>query len=98
MKLLSWNVRGMNSVDKHTVIKGVVRTTKAGFLFLQETKMDIIDVQVICSLSYFWEVYFVFALSIGASRGILLLWNSMLWTTLDVFVGSFSVSALVSKT
>lgn len=31
----------------------------------------------------------------GSSGGILLLWNSMLWKLLDVYVGFFSVSDLI---
>lgn len=57
--------------------------------------MEVIDVKVIRSLSYFLDVNFVFAPSIGVSGGILLFWNSILWMQLDAFIGSFSVSALV---
>lgn len=51
MKLISWNVRGMNSVPKRAVIKDCFRSTKGEFLFLQETKMEVINAQG----SFFFE-------------------------------------------
>lgn len=88
--LLSFEHHQMNAADKRAVIKGVVKTVKAEFFFLQETKMEVIDAKVIRSISVFPYASYVFAPSIAASRGVLL-WNPMLWQKLDDFVGSFSV-------
>lgn len=44
MKLVSWNVRGMNSSSKRVVIKGVFQSIKGECLFIQGTK--IVDISV----------------------------------------------------
>lgn len=41
MKLVSWNVRGMNIDLKRAMLKDVFKSAKGEFLFLQETKMEI---------------------------------------------------------
>lgn len=51
MKIISWNVRGMNSVSKRAVLKGMVQSSKGECLFVQETKMEMIDDQIIRSIS-----------------------------------------------
>lgn len=60
MKLASWNVRGMNSAEKHAIIKVVIKTVNAEFLFVQETKMEVINVKVACSISAFPDGNYVF--------------------------------------
>lgn len=50
MKLVSWNVRGMNSSSKRVVIKGVFQSIKGECLFIQGTKMVDISVQVFRSI------------------------------------------------
>lgn len=51
MKLVSWNGRGMNAVLKRAMLKDVFKTVKGEFLFLEETKMEVINDVVVCSLS-----------------------------------------------
>ena len=40
MKLLSWNVRGCNALDKLCLIKRVLDQAKVDVVFLQETKLS----------------------------------------------------------
>lgn len=95
MKLISWNVRGMNSPSKRAAIKGFIKSMKGELVFLLETKMEVIDSQVICSIFVFHEADFVYGPSEEASGVILLLRNSTLSKKLDVYVGSYSVSTIV---
>ena len=91
MKLLSWNVRGMNSVSKRVVLKGMVQSFKGECLFLQETKMEIIEIQIIRSICPWSNSQFGMCPSIGASGGILLVWNAIYWQKMDEFVRRFTV-------
>lgn len=79
MKIISWNVRGMNSVDTRVVIKDAIKSARGAFLFFQETKMEVIDEKVVKSLCVFSNVNFAFCPSRGLSRGILLVWHTALW-------------------
>lgn len=56
--------------------------------------MEIIDTQVIRSICFWPDYQFSLCPSIGASGGVLLLWNATLWHKLDEFLGRFSVSIL----
>ena len=40
MKLVSWNVRGLNSPGKYRMIKNMIQKEKPQLLFLQETKCN----------------------------------------------------------
>ena len=76
MKLVTWNVRGMNSVSKRAVMKGVIRSCKGECVFIQETKMEVIENQVINSFCPWSNGQFVMGPSIGSAGGILLVWNA----------------------
>ena len=39
VKILSWNVRGVNDPDKRKVIKNFIRTQRVDLVCLQETKV-----------------------------------------------------------
>lgn len=60
------------------MLKGFFRSAKAEFLFLQETKMEVIDDVMVRSLCPFRDHSFVFCPSIGRLGGILLVWNSVM--------------------
>jgi len=38
MKLISWNMRGLNSPSKHRMLKNMIQLEKPAVVFLQETK------------------------------------------------------------
>lgn len=66
----------MNSASKRAVIKGAVKSDKGDFLFIQETKMEVIDEKVSRRIRVFPNANFGFCPSRGTSAGIILLWNS----------------------
>ena len=39
IKILSWNVRGVNDSNKRKVIKNLIRTNRVDLVCLQETKV-----------------------------------------------------------
>jgi hypothetical protein len=49
-KIITWNVRGLNVVDKRLRIRGLLREWKADVVCLQETKLEVISREVIRSL------------------------------------------------
>ena len=85
----------MNSVSKRVVLKSVVQSFKGECLFLQETKKKVIDIQIIRSICPWSDSQFAMRPSIGASGGILLVWNAAYWQKTDEFVGRFTVSVLL---
>ena len=50
IKLLSWNVRGVNESRKRKVIKSVVRKQKVDLFCIQETKIQLMSESVVRSL------------------------------------------------
>jgi exonuclease III len=68
--IISWNVRGMNEPEKRMKIRRRLRGWKADIVYLQETKMEVINIEVIRSV---WGVH----LWIGYT------WD--LWVHLEVF-------------
>ena len=50
LRIVSWNVRGLNEQDKQLRVKSLIRKWKADFVCLQENKMELINRGVISSL------------------------------------------------
>ena len=75
LKLLSWNVRGANNLDKRKIISNFVRSQRVDLVCVQETKIQ--DLSNACARSFGvgrfhdWK-----ALEAeGAAGGILLFWD-----------------------
>ena len=75
LKLLTWNVRGLNNPKKQVVLKNWLRNWKVDVVCLQETKLDKVNGRVIHSIlrNRFvgWEVLNV----INTAGSVLLLWD-----------------------
>ena len=72
MKIITWNIRGMNNIHKLDIVRNFVRDQKPDFLLLQETKMCKEKVEQIKS----FKNYSINASSSeGASGGTLMLWK-----------------------
>ena len=50
VKILSWNVRGVNDPDKREVIKNFIRTQRVDLVCLQETKVQEMNKVMACNL------------------------------------------------
>ena len=99
LRLLSWNVRGLNNPWKREVCKNLLKEWRCDIVCLQETKLSLLNSGAVRSLwgSPFtdWVVLDVVQTSApGVGGGCLLLWDKRAVEKIDVFVGQFSVSVL----
>ena len=95
LRLLSWNVRGLNNPRKRLVCKNLLKEWKCDIVCLQETKVASIDTAFVRSL---WGSPFIDWVALDAvqtSRGILLVWDKRVFEKMDVIVGQFCVSVLL---
>jgi hypothetical protein len=74
LKILSWNVRGLNEEEKRMRIKGLIREWMEDIVYLQETKLQFINREVLRVYGVVLMWIGVFLGSRGASGGILIMW------------------------
>jgi len=75
MKIISWNVRGLGSFEKKRDVCQLVREKKPFILCIQETKLFVFDATVCKSIWPDEYVDFSFQPSLGASGGLVTLWD-----------------------
>ena len=95
LRLLSWNVRGLNNPQKREVCKNLLKEWKCDIVCFQKTKVASIDTAFVRSL---WESPFIDWDALDAvqtSGGVLLVWDKRVFEKMDVIVGKFSVSVLL---
>ena len=74
MKLLSWNIRGLNNPQKQYAIKHLIAQEKIDCVLIQETKMSSSNFDKIAG--YIWPgAGYLHRDSDGASGGIATMWN-----------------------
>jgi len=87
MKLLSWNVKGLGGADKKKEVSNLVREKKPFILCIQETKLPVFDAFVCKSIWGDGNVDYSYQPSMGASRGIVMLWDLReveVWSTVSL--------------
>jgi len=75
MKIISWNVRGLGGFEKRREVSQVVREYNPFILCIQESKLSVVN-DVVCKT--IWNddyVDFSYLPSVGASGGLVTLWN-----------------------
>ena len=92
LKIISWNVRGLNDRDKRLRVRNLVRKWGPDVICLQETKMESITRAVIRSLWRGQHVDWSYLGFCGASGGVLLMWDTWVVNKAEEAVGRFSVS------
>ena len=92
LKIISWNVRGLNEKDKRLQIRHLIRIWRVDVICLQETKMELITRGFIKSIWGCQHVDWVYLSLIGASGGILVVWDRRVVEKLEEAVGDFLVS------
>ena len=92
LRIVSWNVRGLNEQDKQLQVRNLIQKWEENIVCLQETKMDLINRGVISSLWGGQHVDWLYLGSVGASGGVLLMWDNRVVDKVKEAVGRFSVS------
>lgn len=85
MKIISWNVRGLGGVEKKREVSQMVREKCPLILCIQETKLEVCNNMVCNSLWNNTHFNFSYQPSVGASGGLLTLWDSKeveVWSTI----------------
>jgi len=92
IKLISWNVRGLNEQGKRRVVQNLLQYWKADIVCLQETKLEG-DVQDLVKQIWAgrWIKYACLEAS-GTRGGILMLWDSRMWEGEIMQVGAYTLS------
>ena len=75
LKLMSWNVRGANDVNKRRIIKSVVRKQKVDLMCIQETKIQSMTDGVVKSLGLGRFLDWRTLEAAGAAGGVLVCWD-----------------------
>ena len=73
MKIISWNVRGINASNKRQRIKQVLDSLQPDIILLQETKLSQGNFDNSVAKWKKWNSYHV--QGVGALGGIVVLWN-----------------------
>lgn len=75
VRILSWNVRGLNSLLKKHILKCVVLESKVDIVLNQETKMSKEYLEK--AMTHIWlGSSWVSKKSHGATRGLAIMWNA----------------------
>lgn len=80
MNVISLNINGLGEDKKKSWIRSMVGKDSPSFLGIQETKMENIDLMFAKSLWPRDNLGFAFSNSMGASGGILSIWDSSIFT------------------
>lgn len=75
MRILSWNIRGLGSRVKKRFLSKLIKERRPDFIFIQETKMELVEPSDYHRLWGNLEVEGVFSKSEGASGGLISMWN-----------------------
>ncbi|XP_026405612.1 uncharacterized protein LOC113300621 [Papaver somniferum] len=97
LKILTWNVRGLNSNSRRTLVHKMIQMIKALIIILKETKMmqcSSWDIKQICGYK---NVGWTLQQSIGSTGGMLTLWDRDLVEVSDSLVGNYTLSILCTN-
>jgi exonuclease III len=96
-KILNWNLRGINSEKKWLSLAGKIEESACDIICLQETKREHFDIDYIRKFCHKKFNKFEYLPSIGASGGIIIIWNGALFNGHIEFQNEFSISVKFSS-
>lgn len=91
LKMILWNVRGLNDPQKHLVVKNFLHEWKSDVVYLQETKFVGMDRKMVCNL---WNCPYMDWVTIDANQtasGVLIMCDRRVQEKLEDMVGTFFV-------
>ena len=94
IKILSWNERGVNNLEKRKVIKQFIRDQQVDLVCLQETKIQEMTLRMARSLGAGRFSYWGTVDTTGTTKGIMLFWDKRILEVIEMMSGIFSVSCL----
>ena len=94
MRVLSWNVRGLNNPQKQEVCKNLLKKWKCDIVCFQETKLSSLNSLVVRSLWGSPFLDWVVLDAVNTAGGVLLVWDKRVFEKVDCAVGRFSVNVL----
>jgi exonuclease III len=86
MKIISWNIRGLGGVVKLKEVRKLIGESNPSIVCLQETKLPLCDDFLCTSLWGNSPHAFSFRPSVGASGGLLTIWDSVeveVWSSIS---------------
>ena len=89
LKILSWNVRGLNAFDKRMAVKAFIKGVRPNVICLQETKVEEVERGFVRDI---WGGSFVEWKDLparGASGGVLVCWDSRVVVCEDFEIGGY---------
>ena len=91
-KILNWNIRGINAHEKHLALFNKIEESGCAILCLQETKREHFDLEYIKKFCPRRFTKFAFLPCVGASSGLLVVWNEVVVSGETLFQNEFSIS------
>jgi hypothetical protein len=76
MKLVSWNVRGFRGAEKRKEVRQLIGEKCPFIIYLQETKLGVCEESLCLSMWGHLNVAFFYRPSVGASGGLLTMWDT----------------------
>ena len=95
LRLLSWNVRGLNNPQKREICKNLLKEWKCDIVYFQETKLASLNSLVVRSLWVSPFLDWVVLDAINTARGVLLVWDKRVFEKVDCAIGLFSINVLL---
>jgi len=95
VRLLSWNVRGLNDIVKRALLRSVLREWNCDLVCLQETKLETIELADVRSVWGIQSAGFAMLRATGTAGGILVLWNTNTFHLISSSCGEFSVTCIL---
>jgi exonuclease III len=91
-KIMNWNIRGINSEKKWLALSNKIEESGCDIICLQETKREHFDLQYVKKFCPKKFSKFLFVPSVGASGGIIIIWNGSIFSGDLAFQNEFSLS------
>ena len=92
MIILAWNIRGLGSSNKCRELRNLVRRYKSDFLIVCDTKSDSFSQPLLRFIGGGRLTCWEFLPSQGSASGILIGWDALVASKLEVNYGNYSLS------